>query len=99
MVSRMRKKCSPSDASRIFDRPRRASASIGSNRTLYPALRNASVVALYLLPDLNVKLMPQLAKLKPGARIVSHQFPIGRWPPDQTMRGADNTDLYLWTIK
>ncbi|MBN2508329.1 MAG: class I SAM-dependent methyltransferase [Verrucomicrobia bacterium] len=37
-------------------------------------LRGASVVTLYLLPELNVKLMPQLAKLKPGSRIVSHDF-------------------------
>ena len=37
-------------------------------------LRPASVVTLYLLPELNVKLMPQLAKLKPGSRIVSHDF-------------------------
>jgi tRNA G37 N-methylase Trm5 len=37
-------------------------------------LREASVVTLYLLPELNVKLMPQLAKLKPGSRIVSHDF-------------------------
>ena len=37
-------------------------------------LREASVVTLYLLPELNVKLMPQLARLKPGSRIVSHDF-------------------------
>lgn len=37
-------------------------------------LQEASVVTLYLLPSLNVKLMPQLAKLKPGSRIVSHNF-------------------------
>ena len=37
-------------------------------------LREASVVTLYLLPELNVRLMPQLAKLKPGSRIVSHDF-------------------------
>ena len=37
-------------------------------------LREATVVTLYLLPELNVKLMPQLAKLKPGSRIVSHDF-------------------------
>src|SRR5262249_25594822 len=37
-------------------------------------LSKASVVTLYLLPDLNVKPMPQLAKMKPGSRIVSHDF-------------------------
>jgi hypothetical protein len=37
-------------------------------------LRPASVVTLYLLPELNVKLIPQLEKLKPGSRILSHEF-------------------------
>src|SRR5262249_40413902 len=37
-------------------------------------LKDASVVTLYLLPELNVKLMPQLEKMKPGTRIVSHDF-------------------------
>ncbi|MGH9578343.1 MAG: SAM-dependent methyltransferase, partial [Terriglobales bacterium] len=42
--------------------------------------REATVVTLYLLPDLNVKLRPRLlAELKPGTRIVSHQFDMGDW--------------------
>ena len=36
-------------------------------------------------------------ELRPGARIVSHQFPIGNWNPDETIR-VDNEDLFLWTI-
>src|SRR5207253_9428680 len=48
-------------------------------------LRNASVVALYLLPDLNVKLMPQLAKLKPGSRIVSHDFDMKGAKPKEVV--------------
>src|SRR6058998_3719662 len=43
-----------------------------------------TVVTLYLLPDLNVKLMPRLMEqLKPGSRIVSHQFDMGKWRPDK----------------
>jgi predicted RNA methylase len=46
-------------------------------------LREASVVTLYLLPDLNVRLMPQLARLKPGSRIVSHDFDMKGAKPVQ----------------
>jgi len=65
-------------------------------------LAKADVVALYLLPKLNVKLLPQLAKLKPGARIVSHTFPIEGIQPDQVMCHTSSEDgvehtLYLWT--
>jgi precorrin-6B methylase 2 len=48
-------------------------------------LREANVVTLYLLPSLNVKLMPQLEKLRPGSRIVSHDF---------DMRGAKPVEVY-----
>ncbi len=48
-------------------------------------LREASVVTLYLLPDLNVRLMPQLAKLKPGSRIVSHDFDLRGAKPVQVV--------------
>ena len=48
-------------------------------------LSPASVVTLYLLPSLNVKLIPQLAKLKPGARIVSHDFDMRGVKPDQVV--------------
>ena len=59
----------------------------------------ATLVTLYLSPRVNEKLEPKLrTELKPGTRIVSHQFAIGRWPPDQSVRGLDGTMLYLWTI-
>src|SRR5687767_5153661 len=48
-------------------------------------LSGASVVAFYLLPDFNAKLMPKLLKLKPGTRIVSHDGGIGEWPPDERL--------------
>jgi uncharacterized protein (TIGR03000 family) len=63
----------------------------------------ASVVTLYLLPDINLKLMPVLKKtLKPGARVVSHDFDMGDWKPEKTqvVRDADGREhtVYLWTI-
>ena len=58
----------------------------------------ATVVTLYLLPDLNVKLRPRLlAELKPGTRIVSHQFDMGKWKPERTVELNGRT-IYLWTI-
>jgi tRNA G37 N-methylase Trm5 len=58
----------------------------------------ASVVTLYLLPDLNVKLRPRLlAELKPGTRIVSHQFDMGTWKPERKIELNGRT-VYLWTV-
>jgi SAM-dependent methyltransferase len=48
-------------------------------------LSRATVVAFYLLPDFNAKLMPKLLALKPGTRIVSHDGGIGDWPPDERL--------------
>jgi hypothetical protein len=63
---------------------------------------DATVVTLYLLPELNVKLRPQLlSQLKPGTRIVSHAFDMGDWKPDRTEQvqadGGTNT-IYFWTV-
>ncbi|WP_119157668.1 SAM-dependent methyltransferase [Caldimonas tepidiphila] len=60
----------------------------------------ADVVTLYLLPDVNRKLRPQLWKqLKVGARVVSHDFDMGpEWPPERTER-LDYKTIYYWTIK
>ena len=61
-------------------------------------ISEASVVTLYLLPSLNVKLMPKLkAELKPGTRIVSHAFDMGDWKPEQTLNVNGRT-VYYWTI-
>lgn len=58
----------------------------------------ASVVTMYLLPDVNLKLKPNLLKqLKPGSRVVSHAFDMGDWKPDKTERVNGRT-VYLWTI-
>jgi SAM-dependent methyltransferase len=48
-------------------------------------LSGASVVAFYLLPEFNAKLLPRLLALKPGTRIVSHDGGIGDWPPDERL--------------
>ncbi len=65
-------------------------------------LSPASVVTLYLLPELNVKLIPQLKKLKPGSRIVSHDFDMQGVMPDKVIHLTSEEDdvehtLYLWT--
>ena len=60
---------------------------------------DATVVTLYLLPDLNVKLRPRLfAELKPGTRIVSHQFDMGTWKPDKKVEVTSGRTIYLWTL-
>ena len=63
---------------------------------------DASVVTLYMLSAINVKLRPILTRqLRPGARIVSHSFAMGDWEPEhvETFRDATGTvrTLYLWT--
>jgi len=64
-------------------------------------LSKASVITLYLLPSLNVKLIPQLEKLKPGSRIVSHDFDMRGVEPDQkvevTPKDGRTHTVYLWT--
>jgi SAM-dependent methyltransferase len=62
-------------------------------------IREATVVTLFLLPDLNVRLRPKLWKeLKPGTRVVSHLFDMGDWKPDQKITVNENNVVYLWTI-
>ena len=61
-------------------------------------LSGASVITLYLLPSLNVKLMPKLMKeCKPGTRIVSHAFDMGDWKPEKEL-DVDGRKVYYWTI-
>ena len=62
-------------------------------------IRDATVVTLFLLPELNVRLRPKLWKeLKPGTRVVSHLFDMGDWTPDRKITINENNDVYLWTI-
>jgi len=60
--------------------------------------RRATVVTLYLLPELNLRLKPRLlADLPPGARIVSYSFDMGDWSPEQTLRLPEG-DVFLWRV-
>jgi precorrin-6B methylase 2 len=61
-------------------------------------LSEATVVTLYLLPTLNLKLLPKLLKeLKPGTRLVSHAFDMGTWKPEQALK-IGGRSVYFWTI-
>jgi hypothetical protein len=61
-------------------------------------ISDATVVTLYLLPRLNVKLRPKLLnELKNGTRIVSHAFDMGDWQPEKHVK-VDGRDVYFWTI-
>lgn len=63
---------------------------------------DATVVFIYLLPHLNLRLRPQLqAQLQPGSRIVTHMFNMGDWVPDCTLHlqpSEEDSVLYLWRI-
>ena len=61
-------------------------------------LQNATVVTLYLLPDVNLRLRPKLlSDLKPGTRVVSHSFNMGEWVPEKEEE-VDGATIHLWTI-
>ncbi len=65
-------------------------------------LSQANVITLYLLPSLNVKLIPQLEKLRPGSRIVSHDFRMKGVKPDKVLKVTSDEDqevhkIFLWT--
>jgi tRNA G37 N-methylase Trm5 len=58
----------------------------------------ASVVTMYLLPDVNLKLKPNLlSQLKPGSRVVSHSFDMGDWKADKIER-VDGRTVHFWVI-
>ena len=70
-------------------------------------LSEATVVTMYLLPDVNLELRPKLLALKPGTRIVSHDWDMGDWPPDRTLTievpdkpvGLEKTSkVHLWIV-
>ena len=65
-------------------------------------ISKATVVTLYLLPEINVKLRPKLFKdLKPGTRIVSHDFDMGKWKPERVVQvqgpNREHT-VYYWVV-
>jgi SAM-dependent methyltransferase len=64
-------------------------------------LSEANVISLYLLPGLNMKLLPQIEKLKPGSRIVTHEYGFEGYAPDKIFSGMSNEDnahhnIYLY---
>jgi tRNA G37 N-methylase Trm5 len=69
------------------------------NEDLFTApISEATVVTLYLLPSVNLKLRPKLLHdLKPGTRVVSHSFDMGDWKPDKTV-DVSGRSIYLWII-
>jgi SAM-dependent methyltransferase len=57
----------------------------------------ATVITMYLLPSLNIKLRPKILDLRPGTRIVSHAFNMEDWQPDQTVT-VEGRDAFLWIV-
>jgi len=57
----------------------------------------ATVVTMYLLDELNLRLRPKLLGMKPGTRLVSHDFDMGDWRPDETSR-IDESPAHLWVV-
>jgi SAM-dependent methyltransferase len=60
-------------------------------------LSKATVLTMYLLPHLNIKLRPQILNLRPGTRIASHDFTMGEWEPD-IFEDVNGRDVMLWIV-
>lgn len=83
-----------------------ASAGVGDKARFVEAdifqtdLSKATVITLFLLTDLNLRLRPKILALKPGTRVVSNTFRMGDWEPDQTVElGCDTyCTAYLWIV-
>ncbi len=61
----------------------------------------ATVVFVYLLPHLNVRLRPKLRQLRAGSRVVSHQFDMGDWEPQRVVKlpeSEEESTVYLWVV-
>jgi hypothetical protein len=59
---------------------------------------NATVVTLYLLTSLNMKLKPTILKMKPGTRVVTNSFMMGSWEPDEVINPEDGGRGYYWVV-
>jgi SAM-dependent methyltransferase len=57
----------------------------------------ATVITMYLLPAINIKLRPKILDMRPGTRVVSHAFNMEDWQPDQTAT-VEGRDAYLWIV-
>ena len=58
----------------------------------------ATVVTLYLLPSLNIRLRPTILEMKPGTRVVSNTFTMGNWTADQTVQSDTGHMGYMWIV-
>ena len=58
---------------------------------------HATVVTMYLLPELNLRLRPLLLRMTPGTRVVSHSFHMGEWEADETLN-LDTREAFLWVV-
>lgn len=62
-------------------------------------ISTATVVTLYLLPEVNIALKPRLLReLRPGARVISSNFDMGRWMPDRHEESQSSGGIYFWII-
>jgi len=65
-------------------------------------LSPATVVTIYLFPEVNARLVPKLMReLRPGSRVVSHEYPLGEWPPERWIQVASTVrkhTLRFWTV-
>jgi len=98
------------DPQRIREAKENARAAKVTNRVQFKQqdlfktdLRDATVVTLYLLPDINLRLRPKLlSELKPGSRVVSHNYDMGDWKPQQTLKvntpGGGAHMVYYWVV-
>jgi len=62
----------------------------------------ATVVTLYLLPDVNLKLRPKILEMKPGTRVVSHNYDMGDWKPEKSKKietpDGETHYVYFWRV-
>jgi SAM-dependent methyltransferase len=108
-VAGVRGVCVDIDPERIADSRRNAAAAGVEDRIRFVRgdlfqvpIADATVVMMYLLPEVNLRLRPRLrTELRPGARVVSHAFSMGSWKPDREIEVGEppaNTPVYLWRV-
>jgi SAM-dependent methyltransferase len=101
--------CVDIDPERIAEGQRNAAAAGVTDRIRFVEgdlfkvpFRDATVMTLYLMPDVNMRLRPRLLdELKPGTRVVSHAFDMGDWTPEERVvveLAPQSYVLYRWTI-
>ena len=87
----------------MVDFANRAAKAAGSKATIVHGdifekdFSEATVVTMYLLTGLNLRLRPKLLEMKPGTRLVAHQFGMGEWEPDETSR-VEGRPAHLWIV-